>query len=221
MPDVKRAKLAISKRGGFAPRERKFIKKELLVRIVNWCVENEKWLLYAKLFVFTYAFLLRLPSEALPATAGSQDSQSSLEICGDDIVLRLRRRKNKPSGSVISRRCLCRQCETICPFHTLLPLLNSSDEGGRIFGTISASSALRVLRSILEVLGVSDAALYRTHDLRRGHCMDLLESGAPLATILKASEWRSPAFLSYVDMEQLERDAVIQAHLDDSDCEPG
>ena len=51
--------------------------------------------------------------------------------------------------------------------------------------------------------------------------MDLLESGAPLATILKAGEWRSPAFLSYVDMEQLERDAVIQAHLDDSDCEPG
>ena len=39
--------------------------------------------------------------------------------------------------------------------------------------------------------------------------------GAPLYEILKAGEWRSPAFLEYLDLEQLERDLVVQAHLDD------
>ena len=68
-------------------------------------------------------------------------------------------------------------------------------------------------------LNIEDAMSYGTHDFRRGHCMDMVKSGAPLAEILRAGEWRSPAFLSYVDLDRLERDAVIQAHLDDSDCE--
>ena len=39
--------------------------------------------------------------------------------------------------------------------------------------------------------------------------------GAPLYEILQAGEWRSPAFLKYLDMETLERDLVIQAHLNE------
>ena len=42
-------------------------------------------------------------------------------------------------------------------------------------------------------------------------------SGATLAEILLAGEWSSPAFLQYLDMYQLERDAVLQAHVDESD----
>ena len=45
-------------------------------------------------------------------------------------------------------------------------------------------------------------------------------SGAPLWEILAAGEWRSPAFLTYLDMHQLETDLVIQAHVEDSDEEP-
>ena len=74
---------------------------------------------------------------------------------------------------------------------------------------------------------------YRTHDLRRGHARDLQLSGtgtsfslfvvslmydvvgAPLYEILQAGEWRSPAFLKYLDMETFERDLVIQAHLNE------
>ena len=40
---------------------------------------------------------------------------------------------------------------------------------------------------------------------------------APLYQILAAGEWRSPAFLQYLDIHQLERDAVIQAHCDESE----
>jgi len=41
--------------------------------------------------------------------------------------------------------------------------------------------------------------------------------GAPLYEILEAGDWKSPAFLKYLDRARLERDLVIQAHLDESD----
>ena len=44
-------------------------------------------------------------------------------------------------------------------------------------------------------------------------------TGAPLWQILAAGEWRSPAFLEYLDKHKLEVDAVVQAHVDESDGE--
>ena len=35
--------------------------------------------------------------------------------------------------------------------------------------------------------------------------------------ILAAGEWRSPAFLAYIDQERLETDVVTAAHQDESD----
>ena len=55
----------------------------------------------------------------------------------------------------------------------------------------------------------------------RGESLPLLLSyqGAPLWQILAAGEWRSPAFLLYLDMHKLESDLVVQAHVDESDPE--
>ena len=76
--------------------------------------------------------------------------------------------------------------------------------------------ALQTLRTYLANIGVAAAREYRTHDLRRGHARDLQSRGAGLLEILSAGEWRSPAFLKYLDMQELEKHAVLQAHLDDS-----
>lgn len=65
---------------------------------------------------------------------------------------------------------------------------------------------------LLKVLGVDQAQAYRCHDIRRGHALDLQLSGAPLHEILAAGEWRSPAFLEYMDRHALERDMVQEAH---------
>lgn len=43
--------------------------------------------------------------------------------------------------------------------------------------------------------------------------------GASLAVILAAGEWRSPAFLAYIDQNRLETDVVVEAHQDESDDE--
>ena len=80
---------------------------------------------------------------------------------------------------------------------------------------------LQVLRNILVDLEVHRATEYRLHDLRRGHALDLQQSGAPLYEILAAGEWRSPAFLDYLDKNQLETDMVVQAHCAESDDDGG
>ncbi len=63
----------------------------------------------------------------------------------------------------------------------------------------------------MERFGVPDARKLRTHDLRRGCSQDLLDSGANLAEILQAGEWRSSAFTTYLEMDSLEDSAVLQA----------
>ena len=88
-------------------------------------------------------------------------------------------------------------------------------------------------------LGVDNALEYRTHDLRRGHALDLQLSGAPLWEILNAGKWKSPAFLQYLDLHtcvlvvgwasgwhahvfcvfRLDSQVVMQAHVDESDGE--
>ena len=75
------------------------------------------------------------------------------------------------------------------------------------------------MRLKLHQLGLENASRFRTHDLRRGHALDLLRAGANLGEILRAGQWRSPAFLQYLDLEELERDAVLEAHLDESSSE--
>lgn len=65
-------------------------------------------------------------------------------------------------------------------------------------------------------LKVPNAGRYRTHDIRRGHTQDLVDNGASLAQILSAGQWKSPAFLQYVDLDELEKGAVIEAHMEES-----
>ena len=84
--------------------------------------------------------------------------------------------------------------------------------GVKPFGDITAAAALKRLRSFLAILKLPDFQLYRTHDLRRGHARDLQAAGKSLWEILSAGDWRSAAFLQYLDKEDLERAVVEQAH---------
>ena len=129
--------------------------------------------------------------------------------------------------------------QVTCPVHILTPLIFQCDSGERLFRGITAAGALEALRAMLTGIGVCEPEKYRTHDLRRGHALDLQLSseeharcllriasvlrrcmlGAPLWEILAAGEWRSPAFMKYLDLHRLETDVVVQAHMDESDDE--
>ena len=96
------------------------------------------------------------------------------------------------------------------------PFFLSFAPGARPFSGFTGSSALHLLRELLANLGVTNASRYRTHDLRRGHARDLQANGSTLREILNAGDWRSPAFLTYLDVNQLEEDAIMEAHIADS-----
>jgi len=61
-------------------------------RLVSACTTRPELARYGTLFLLAYAFLLRLPSEALPAVCGKGGGQSSLYRDGDTLVLELARR---------------------------------------------------------------------------------------------------------------------------------
>jgi hypothetical protein len=101
--------------------------------------------------------------------------------------------------------------------HRIGPLLAACRPGQKLFEGITPQKALQALRHMLKAaLRLPDAGDYRTHDLRRGHALDLQLAGATLGEILAAGDWNSPAFLAYLDKYRLERDLVQHVHLDDA-----
>ena len=88
--------------------------------------------------------------------------------------------------------------------------------GTQPFRRITPANALMTLRSFLIMFGTVDAEAHRCHDIRRGHARDLQHWGRTLYEILTAGEWRSPAFLDYLDVHELECGAVVEAHLGES-----
>jgi hypothetical protein len=71
--------------------------------------------------------------------------------------------------------------QATCPVHTLGPFLGEVAEGAPLFGGISAADATEALRFILSELSIDQANAYRTHDMRRGHALDLQVSGSSAA----------------------------------------
>ena len=155
------------------------------------------------------------------ADYGNRNKPKAVVYLEDDCLhLRLSHRKNVDHESVLKRSCWCKSADfLVCPVHVVWPYLLNFDIGVPIFNGISPSVARNTLRTYLGALGKPKARKFWCHDLRRGHADDLRASGASLYEILAAGQWRSPAFLTYLDMHSLEADAVLQAHVDESSGE--
>lgn len=107
---LERARGSITKAQNFCPRAKMWIQRcvrcilayvqaqhprverELIERILGWCQTRPEYRRFGFLFLFTYVFLLRLPSEALPARKGSGNGQSRLALTDGTLVLLLHRR---------------------------------------------------------------------------------------------------------------------------------
>ena len=128
-------------------------------------------------------------------TENEQQSVVWLDADKQELVLKLRRcgicifgataalvvlacrRKNKPGGSKLTRKCWCKECPRTCPVHVMGRLVESCAPGEALFGGITAHGALDKLRFMLAAVGVENPQLYRSHDIRRGHALDLQCSG--------------------------------------------
>ena len=163
-PAIARAKASIVKRMLFSPRPRMFIQRTV-VRNMSLAVERGVLSFsMAMLWLTAYVFLLRVPSEALPLVRGTgSDVGNQATIFLDEegcVSIRLRRRKNRPGGSLLRRKCACAACPKICPVHVLwLQFFAELPIGAQPWHSISAAKARSCLRTTLAKLGVSH--LYR------------------------------------------------------------
>ena len=82
-------------------------------------------------------------------------------------------------------------------------------EGARPWSLVAAGQARSRLHRILRVPRVPDAAKYGTHDFRRGHADDMRRSGSTLAEILAAGQWKSSAFMNYINEAELQQEVAI------------
>jgi len=225
---LRRAKMAIQKRGGFEPREPMFLRLAVVRQLVVAAHESNDIADYvlSMLYLVSYIFLLRVPSEAIPIAHGcigllGNGEKAVLYMEGDTLYLKLARRKNKAKGSLMKRSCWCKTCPDTCPVHVLWSFFESFDFGTKPFmaAGVTPHKAICSLRRSLKGLRVPDHSKYRLHDFRRGHAKDLQMSGANLAEILQAGEWKSPAFMAYLDIHELEAGSVVEAHMENSSSE--
>ena len=221
---VKRARMGISKRCPPAPKTKRYVQHGLLAKIVAESRNEEATAAVARsvamLMCFGYSFLLRLPSEGLPAffdgAAFNESHHASVCLTAEAIGLRLKRRKNSERPVTIWRKCWCHSLagKHTCPVHVLGRFFADAGIGVKAFAGFSPAGALSAIRSAVGAVGVDRPGEFDTRSLRRGHALDLVESGANLAQILSAGGWRSAAFIAYLPVEELEREAVLEARDD-------
>ena len=94
-PALKRAKDSVSKSGAFTSRPKMWLRRKRVHEMVAWCQEHPGHPMldtYVALYLTAYAFLLRLPSEALPITVGHDSGPCAIFREGEKLVLQLKRR---------------------------------------------------------------------------------------------------------------------------------
>ena len=70
-PAVRRSKSSVKKRRNFKKRPKLFVRRPVIHKIMQSCLVNESFEEdYGMLYLITYVFLLRVPSEALPIVRG-------------------------------------------------------------------------------------------------------------------------------------------------------
>ena len=180
------------------------------------------------LALLCWEFLLRVQSEALEmqagvpgdATALAEGRHSGLWLDSSGaLVLRLQRRKHRPRGSVLRRKCLCASVgRQLCVTHRLGDYIKACRPGEALFD-FSANTFLGILKGLLEEVGVQYPQLYTLKTFRAGEATALAASGASLGQVLAAGEWRSRAVLDYVDEDVFDSGQLLNQSLDHSDCE--
>ena len=171
------------------PRPRMFLQRSTTRNLVKAAQTGLETGTFAILWLMTYVFLLRLPSEALPVARGDAelplDGQSVFYLKDSTTVcLRLRSRTNRPKGSALERVCCCGAFPEMCPVHVLWHgFFAHLAHGVQPWAGISATQAREHLRLTLHKLKV---LAFRSHPISHG-CAMYLRCRMPSVTVLMTS----------------------------------
>ena len=192
-----------------------FIRSDLVHRIISHDSRDSP---FAQLAYLSFLYALRVPSEAInlmrackhdDLTGHSPMKERALigirgKAPRQCLVIRFSRRKNLPRGCILSRPCFCSlaapKAKRFCPVHSMWPCIASRVQSGQmLFPMYSATSVNTTIKAVLAKIGVDFAHSYSSHGFRRGATQELKEKGSQISVIATVGEWRSLAFLGYVD----------------------
>ena len=133
----------------------------------------------------------------------------------------MKTRKNMQGGSgTLCRSCSCSGSKQLCAVHTLWDtFFEDLPVGVQPWADVKPGLALKRLRKLLVALGIMNAQEYGTHSFRRGHADDMRKCGCTLAEILRAGQWKSAAFLAYIDEADLGKDVALAVAIESEDEE--
>ena len=232
---VKGAAKGLENAQDFSLKFENYIFKKLFRKLIAHETLNSEC---GRLFYLAYVFILRLPSEALPAVrAAPTDTlltrerlpyQSALGLRtlknGEQrLVLKLRTRKHVRGGAVLMRPCFC-DSDTlagkgICPIHDFWRVAKDSALWGQpLFPSLLKRNINRIIKGTFSTMGIEDAHSYSTHAFRRGASMELKRCGDTLSQVLKTVGWNSATFrsyLSFVEDEEVNIRLILMNRVDE------
>ena len=215
-----------------------FIRSQLIAQILQFETRGAP---FAQLAFLSFLFALRVPSETLKIrrafrgddlTAFSPINGEALmgirgPPSGQRLVLKLRSRKNLPNGCIMSRPCFCglpaKAAKRMCPVHAIWPCIASRVRPGeKLFSSFPAASVNTALKAVRAKLLAEHAEKYSSHGFRRGSAQELKETGSQWAAIATLGDWKSLAFLGYVDLaDEVGRNmAKLLIETDQADSDP-
>jgi hypothetical protein len=167
----------------------------------------------AALYILSYWFLLRVPSEALAVRFGDTGTpygqRTGKTIYWDDgeggqgIRFESDRRKNKNDPTDMRRVCHCKTDKDVCPVHALESYIKHEASDRVPFRHLNARFVNVTLRRRMLLLQVEKHTLYTSKCFRRGHTQDIADRGGTLFEIVTAGQWNSIAFKFYLDNAKL------------------
>lgn len=183
---------------------------------------------FSEAVVLAWEFLLRVQSEAVFLQKGDPRDATSLDPSthsgvwidgGGNLVVRLQRRKHRPQGSMLIRKCMCAEVGVDrCPPHRLRSFLANLEVGQRLFAW-STQDWLRLVKRLLILIGSNGSDCFTLNAFRAGKATHLASCGATLGSIPAAGGWRSSAFLRYVDEDVVDASNFIGLSQELSDDE--
>jgi len=137
---------------------------------------------------------------------------------GAQALFRFARRKNKPEGSILKRKCACGGGMQFCLVHRLETFLGKSSVGQRLFDFTGPEFQAK-LRRYLKLLQIPEADEYTLKAFRAGKATEMAGKGFTLRQILDAGEWRSRSLLNYVQEDRADEAEVLRQSIVLSDDE--
>ena len=96
--------------------------------------------------------------------------------------------------------------------------LQGKKVGSKVW-SLSSRDTLLAIHQALACLRAATPELYTLKMFRAGHATELAKSGKSVGDILRAGEWRSAAFLAYIDEDLVDASQILEHVLEDSDME--